>query len=460
MALGCRISSKRKRSASIISDRLTTTVQTEKAGEPPLTITTDLAALLPPPTPPPGGKSRVRRGGGRKATTNTDAPPSIDGEDGMCKANLLAKLDLLNFLVFSAPAQTRKHPNQYTYRGKPGGNIQMRRAPPSISGTSQTSATHDHGTRRNAIIAVNGTPGAASRNAHNAYYNNIQQPMFTSWNLPDYLAHLQSILPNEVPPPLQIRGATSFFRDDVGSTVNTDIPVTGSSSETGEVGAVTGAITVSGETETEAQKASNAAANRLANAMSNATDSLTERGVKVKWPAKRMSVADMNKRVRALVEWVGREQAHASDRERRKAALEAALRTNYQTQVQRIQDEKSRVVAENSADVSRISESAEVRTVESTNADTPMIVDNLPVMASPVEEKQPLSASPEQTIERGASAYLSDDKFFFGGDAHLHSSTTKMMEELMEELISFQERFGPGAKSQVKERSNRIVALA
>lgn len=460
MALGCRISSKRKRSASIISDRLTTTVQTEKAGEPPLTITTDLAALLPPPTPPPGGKSRVRRGGGRKATTNTDAPPSIDGEDGMCKANLLAKLDLLNCLVFSAPAQTRKHPNQYTYRGKPGGNIQMRRAPPSISGTSQTSATHDHGTRRNAIIAVNGTPGAASRNAHNAYYNNIQQPMFTSWNLPDYLAHLQSILPNEVPPPLQIRGATSFFRDDVGSTVTTDIPVTGSSSETGEVGAVVGAITVSGETETEAQKASNAAANRLANAMSNATDSLTERGVKVKWPAKRMSVADMNKRVRALVEWVGREQAHASDRERRKAALEAALRTNYQTQVQRIQDEKSRVVAENSADVSRISESAEVRTVESTNADTPMIVDNLPVMASPVEEKQPLSASPEQTIERGVSAYLSDDKFFFGGDAHLHSSTTKMMEELMEELISFQERFGPGAKSQVKERSNRIVALA
>jgi hypothetical protein len=51
----------------------------------------------------------------------------------------------------------------------------------------------------------------------------------------------------------------------------------------------------------------------------------TERGVKVKWPSKRTSVADMNKRVRALVEWVGREQASASDRARRREALEKAI---------------------------------------------------------------------------------------------------------------------------------------
>ena len=36
-------------------------------------------------------------------------------------------------------------------------------------------------------------------------------------------------------------------------------------------------------------------------------------------------------------------------------------------------------------------------------------------------------------------------------------STMKMMEELMEELISFQERFGPGAK--VKERDRRAGTL-
>jgi hypothetical protein len=45
--------------------------------------------------------------------------------------------------------------------------------------------------------------------------------------------------------------------------------------------------------------------------------------VRVRWPGKRMSVSDMNKRVRALVEWVGREQASASERYRRREALKA-----------------------------------------------------------------------------------------------------------------------------------------
>jgi len=35
-------------------------------------------------------------------------------------------------------------------------------------------------------------------------------------------------------------------------------------------------------------------------------------------------------------------------------------------------------------------------------------------------------------------------------------STMKMMEELMEELISFQERFGPGVKT--RERERRMVS--
>ncbi len=39
-----------------------------------------------------------------------------------------------------------------------------------------------------------------------------------------------------------------------------------------------------------------------------------------------------------------------------------------------------------------------------------------------------------------------------GIDASKSSETMKMMEELMEELINFQERFGPGAKSRDRER--------
>ena len=76
----CRASSKRKRSASVISERLVTTAQPDKVVEVPPSIP-DLSALLPPPAPPTGGKSRVKRGGRKNAITNETAP-SVDGEEG------------------------------------------------------------------------------------------------------------------------------------------------------------------------------------------------------------------------------------------------------------------------------------------------------------------------------------------------------------------------------------------
>lgn len=126
-----------------------------------------------------------------------------------------------------------------------------------------------------------------------------------------------------------------------------------------------------------------------------------ERGAKVKWPSKRMSVGDMNKRVRALVEWVGREQAGAMERGRRREALEKALRENAA-----------------GAGVSADGES--------------MAVD-----------------SPVRTSNPGNVSFDSD----LGGAA----STMKQMEELMQELIGFQERFGPGAKI-MNDRGRRITS--
>ena len=118
--------------------------------------------------------------------------------------------------------------------------------------------------------------------------------------MPDYLAHLQCILPSDVPPPLTIRGADSFFREEVGSS--------------------------GGEGDTSTSADADKDRTSRSNAMANATGTLSERGVKVKWPGKRQSVTDMNKRVRALLEWVGREQACYADRERRKQALERELK--------------------------------------------------------------------------------------------------------------------------------------
>jgi hypothetical protein len=147
-----------------------------------------------------------------------------------------------------------------------------------------------------------------------------QQPLFTSWGLPDYLAHLEEMLPSQVPKPLEVRGSGLGREEGVERS--------------------------------------------------------TERGVKVKWPGKRMSMSDMNRRVRALVEWVGREQAGTGNREKRRELL------------------KGKATVEGEMETREVSE----------------------------------------------------------------NPTTKMMEALMEELIRFQERFGPGI-IKARERDRRGASL-
>lgn len=210
--------------------------------------------------------------------------------------------------------------------------------PPISQSAGGSASTHEHGTRRNngSGGGVNGTISStttaiAYRNSH--AYAVSQQTLFTSWNLPDYLAHLELMLPTDTPRPLEVRG--SGVGDD------------------GERG--------------------------------------VERGVKVKWPSKRMSVGDMNKRVRSLVEWVVREQAGATERGKRREALERVLRT--------FADDEHRMVLDVQMEV----------------------------------------VSPK--MEKGAAE----------GEVR-EEPMMKMMEELMEELLSFQERFGPGAKNRERER--------
>ncbi|KAI5119859.1 hypothetical protein M0805_000693 [Coniferiporia weirii] len=418
-------STKRKRSSSIVSERVVMITAVPEKPEMTAQITT---ALLPPPPPLVNGKSRVRRAGGRKSAVAQDASVLGDGEEGSMS--------------------TKKHPNQYTYRGKSGANTQSRRAPQSALGPSQhNSITHDHGTRRNANSSGNsgGPSGSGSRNTHSAYYNNMQLPMFTTWGLPDYLAHLQSILPSEVPPPLQIRGATSFFREDIRSTSPRADENSGLSLLSNE----------GAETQTM-------------DAMAGATESLTERGVKVKWPAKRMSVADMNKRVRALVEWVGREQALALDRERRKTALETALTMQQQayTAANAGTGEAGRKGDVGTGAESDMTTSAGSLLGESSAQEksTSSTTDTLGLghrSASDAPESTNADASACANASVVAPRALSTFGFRSGVFVNSRPSTTKMMEELMEELIGFQERFGPGAtKGLPKERHSRVAALS
>lgn len=133
----------------------------------------------------------------------------------------------------------------------------------------------------------------------------------------------------------------------------------------------------------------------------------------------------MNKRVRALVEWVGREQASAMERSRRREAVEVALR-------------EARIARVTSA------REGDETAPRQERVDAPAVLD-----AGTTESPQEI----RMQVVNGQSSSLPLETL--GSDAG--TSTMKMMEELMEELISFQERFGPGAK--MKERERRMVAV-
>ena len=196
-------------------------------------------------------------------------------------------------------------------------------------------------------MSTSAADARAYRNTH--AYAVSQQTLFTSWNLPDYLSHLEQMLPTDTPQPLEVRGGM--------------------------------AVSSRGES----------------------VERTMERGVKVKWPAKRMSVGDMNKRVRALVEWVVREQASAQDRARRRLALEKPLREQADA-------ESTTRTATDGEDVQMVDESEGQQT--------------------------------QSSVAPFASQAMST------GALEMSEQTIKMMEELMEELLGFQERFGPGMKSR------------
>jgi hypothetical protein len=120
-----------------------------------------------------------------------------------------------------------------------------------------------------------------------------------------------------------------------------------------------------------------------------------------------MSVGDMNKRVRALVEWVGREQASASERYRRREALKAVL-------------------------------------------------GNASLGVLSLGDAGDMGMDGVSLSQRPPPPSMVDEKLTESDITILGKSTMKMMEELMEELIGFQERFGPGAKS--RERRTAVLS--
>ncbi|KAF8893788.1 hypothetical protein BD779DRAFT_1435743 [Infundibulicybe gibba] len=359
----CAIPKKRTRSLSTASDRpvLSTEVRAETPGG---------QGKAPPQAPAPPSKPPRNKRGSRKVAAQENIP-SVEGDE------------------VAPPPPKRQANNSRTKTA----NAPKR--PPASHNLSHGpgSSAHDHGTRRNQNTSGNGQPaGSSAAEASRAYRNShayvvSQQPLFTSWNLPDYLAHLEEMLPTDTPQPLEVRAGFA-----VGSAVGAP------------------------------------------NGRSESLERTMERGVKVKWPSKRMSVGDMNKRVRALVEWVGREQASALDRLRRREALEKAMvDESFRSQAQEGIGQEPR--DSDGHDASR---------------DAAMILDWVPSSESPIQEK---TVGQAMHSERPSALIHQPENV-------QSSATMRMMEELMEELIGFQERFGPGAKSRDRERRPTATAAA
>ncbi|KAF9012365.1 hypothetical protein BDQ17DRAFT_1343753 [Cyathus striatus] len=345
-------SKKRTRSASTSSDRQDSSAPRADTPSNGVQNKVPVQASIPPI---PKASGRNKRGGRKNVpAVSTDPNASIEVDEGATPTIL-----------------TKRHGGGGRAKGSNS------RRPPLSHSTSH--GGNDHGGRRNQSGAGISTHNAGSSNAESsrAYRNShayavSQQPLYTSWGLPDYLAHLEAMLPSEVPQPLEVRSSAMRRGDSVEHT--------------------------------------------------------TERGVKVKWPGKRMSVGDMNKRVRALVEWVGREQASALDRERRKEALEKALKE----EAERAATIVSTTVIDGDGDV----------TMALDDGFTPRSSENKPT-SLPAEKHKPV---PESTKSNSHIHVQQDES----------KSTMKLMEELMEELIRFQERFGPGARS--RERRAAVVS--
>ncbi|KAG6861089.1 hypothetical protein C0995_004026 [Termitomyces sp. Mi166 len=323
---------KRTRSTSTASDHPGSVVRDSTPG-PTKTLQTNTAPSKPARSNKRGGKKGV------PPALNIDALVGVDGDE-------------VQPTVTSSTAKRQGN----TSRAK---SSQGQKRPPASH--ANNAASGDGSARRAPYNGPNQIPGSSANESARAYRNShayavSQQPLYTSWNLPDYLAHLEPMLPTEAPQPLEVRGSASASGGE-------------------------------------------------------SADHTVERGVKIKWPAKRMSVGDMNKRVRSLVEWVGREQASAQDRSRRREALAKAYREELKN--------------------------AKRTTEAGVEAEIGSMVVDANEGAAPL---QPDSANLPQSLP---AVYFDDTQ---------SSATMKMMEELMEELIRFQERFGPGARNRERDR--------
>lgn len=236
-----------------------------------------------------------------------DAKRGVDTDQEDCKPSLpiivLACTNLTWLVSLATPAPTTqvedsaaataanvngkgiKQPNQYTYkRGGPGSRGGLKGSP-SKRAALAAAAEARHGKHRDE------TPST--------YEDWINQP--PGWGLPDHLSHLSHLLPGQSPLPLQVtKFVTSPSNSAVASPVAQQGEAVAESTQNGDSTPSTPAITVSSSLEPSA---------------------------KIRFPSRRMSIAEMRKRAKSMLDYLARVQVDTIDRNNRNRALAAVQET-------------------------------------------------------------------------------------------------------------------------------------
>jgi hypothetical protein len=157
---------------------------------------------------------------------------------------------------------------------------------------------------------------------------------------------------------------------------------------------------------------------------SSGVETTQERGVKVKWPTKRMTVADMNKRVRNMLEYVTREQMQHEERQARVVALDEAIASG---RYKPLTPEPS-----DSMDVDAMQLTIEEDVKPTLEKDGQISVDTKLEQSSSKTSPLPSSepASDNQTV------------------AWMKLSTDEMLADLVSGFLAFQERYRPRNRRQ------------
>lgn len=184
-----------------------------------------------------------------------------------------------------------KHPNQYTYRGRGGGG------PGSRGGLK-------HSPNKRAPLTTAHAAAEAVRRGFRDDTPNVEdlthQPV--SWGLPDHLSHLAHLLPSAVPPPLQV---PVYSRSPVPSALaSPPEPVS---------------FALNGQT--PASASSSQSSSTLAPSAVMSTVSQVEPSTKVRFPPRRMSMVEMRKRAKSVLDYLGRVQVEMVDQNSRNNAL-------------------------------------------------------------------------------------------------------------------------------------------